>query len=214
MNIRNILSKIKTKIYRVLHSTILFRFKYGVRVSKSVWEDEYQGKKWDFLFSEDEKEHYQVIINQVESVNNKPVILDIGCGPGVLYDYFNKALKTEVNYKGIDISEVAINQAKEKFPTGDFDAVDYDFENVSGKFNVVILNEALYYFVKPIKTLRKIVDENLEKDGIMVISMFKDAANKNEVLWQEVDEEFNVLKQQVVKNDKGVAWTIKTIAVK
>src|SRR6476646_7323650 len=99
-------SIIKLNVYKVFYSTILYRFGFGYRVGKAVWDKEYENNEWEYLASEDEKEHYKATINQVNSYGGAPVILDIGCGHGVLYKYFTKLLKPGFGYLGIDISDV------------------------------------------------------------------------------------------------------------
>ncbi len=185
----------------------------NIKVTKGVWEQEYNKNKWDFLFSEDEKAHYDAIIAQVKSNNAAPEILDTGCGQGALYGYFTTSLGPGFNYQGIDISENAIKKASEKFPGINFKVVDYDFEKVTGRFNIIVFNEVLYYFVKPAKTLHKAITENLSASGVVIISMYKDSQDKNEFIWKNIDRQYKILAQQVVKNDKGTSWTIKTIAI-
>jgi 2-polyprenyl-3-methyl-5-hydroxy-6-metoxy-1,4-benzoquinol methylase len=211
MKINYLIPFIKTTITRLFYSTLLFRFGFGSRVSKGIWEKQYNDNEWDFLFSEDEKEHYRAIITQIKHYNTKPALLDIGCGHGVLYNYFNKALTSDFDYVGIDISENAIKKATEKFSGVDFKAIDYDYEMLTGQFNIIIFNEVLYYFVKPLKILHKAIKENLCAGGVLIVSMYNDDKGKNELIWKNIDEHFKVLTKEVVQNDKGVAWTIKTI---
>jgi 2-polyprenyl-3-methyl-5-hydroxy-6-metoxy-1,4-benzoquinol methylase len=208
-----IISLIKTTIYRILHKTILFRFGFGNRVGKGVWEKEYKDNRWEYLEAPEQKEHYDAIIKQIDAIDGKPVILDIGSGHGVLYTYFRNILKPGFNYKGIDISENAIVKALHNHPEADFEVVDYDFKKVEGKFNVIVFNEVLYYFVKPIKTLLKALKENLTANGVVIISMYQDDQNKNDLIWKEVDGNFKVLNTQIVENKQGVRWIIKTITL-
>jgi 2-polyprenyl-3-methyl-5-hydroxy-6-metoxy-1,4-benzoquinol methylase len=214
MAFNSLIPILKTKVYSLLHSTILYRFGYGSRVAKGVWEKQYGGTDWDFLFSEDEKAHYLAIIAQINNQSTAPKMLDIGCGHGVLYNYFKKSLTVAFGYTGIDISENAIKKANEQFPEADFKVVNYDFAPVNDKFNIVIFNEVVYYFVKPIKMLQKAFDENLLPGGVVVISMYKDAAGKNQLLWNTIGDQFKVLAQETVVNDKGASWTVKTITTK
>jgi 2-polyprenyl-3-methyl-5-hydroxy-6-metoxy-1,4-benzoquinol methylase len=205
---------LKTKIYSFLHSTVLYRFGYGNRVAKGVWEKQYSGADWDFLFSENEKGHYGAIISQLQNQTLLPKVLDIGCGQGALYQYFDRSLSTPFDYMGIDIAENAIKKAADKFPGGNFKVVNYDYTTVTEKFSAVIFNEVLYYFVKPIKTLEKAFAENVSTGGVVMISMYKDAPGKNNLIWETITEKYHVLKEATITNDKGTTWTVKTITTK
>jgi trans-aconitate methyltransferase len=208
-----LLSLLKTKVYYVFYKLILSRLGYGNRIEKGVWDKEYEQNSWEYLSSADERGHYDVIIDFVNNSTTQPEILDIGCGHGVLYAYFKNILKPGFKYKGIDISQTAIKKAMTNHPSADFKAVDYDYHKIAPKFNVIVLNEVLYYFVKPIKTLLKAAKENLTDKGVLVISMYQDDKGKNNLIWKDVEENFKVIDSAVVQNNKGVKWTIKTITL-
>jgi len=202
-------SRLKTRLNYFLYTAILNRFGYGNRVSKGVWEQQYSNGTWNYLFSEDEAGHYFSICSQIKKNTEAYSILDIGCGNGVLYDYLHKNLADSLLYSGIDISENAVEVAKTRFPSSEFNKVDYEYAVVSGRFDVVVFNETLYYFIKPMKTLAKAFRENLKNDGVLVISMCEDA--KHNGLWERINTEYRILAAETVENKKGQKWTIKTI---
>jgi 2-polyprenyl-3-methyl-5-hydroxy-6-metoxy-1,4-benzoquinol methylase len=204
-------SYLRTKIYSVLYKTVLYRLGFGRRVTKQVWEKEYTGTTWDFLASEREKVHYEAVLGQVKKAGSLESILDLGCGEGVLYDYLKKSLTEPFGYYGVDISETAVAKALQKFPGIDVKVVDYDFERVSGRFKLIIFNEVLNYFVKPIETVKKAINENLEDDGVIIISMYDDGSGRNNRIWKNIDSNFKVLSHDTVRNSTGVSWNIKTI---
>jgi 2-polyprenyl-3-methyl-5-hydroxy-6-metoxy-1,4-benzoquinol methylase len=211
MKVSYLASYLKTKISSVLYKTILYRLGFGGRVSKEVWEKQYTGTEWDFLSSEGEKAHYEALLIQVKNARSIETILDIGCGEGVLYDYLKPSLSIPFGYHGIDISETAVAKGAEKYPGIDFKIVDYDFERIDGRFKLIIFNEVLYYFVKPIKIILKAVNENLATDGIMIVSMYDDKNGRNNHIWKNIDSNFKVLLHNVVSNSEGDIWNIKTI---
>ena len=63
-------------------------------------------------------------INNFIDQNNIKTILDIGCGDGLMLS--NIGLKDDVKITGIDVSKIAINQAKHKFK----DKSNYNFFNI------------------------------------------------------------------------------------
>jgi 2-polyprenyl-3-methyl-5-hydroxy-6-metoxy-1,4-benzoquinol methylase len=213
MKLKYLISLVKTKIYGLLRSSVLVRFGFGSRIAKGVWNKEYDKNEWDFLFSEKEKVHYDAIIAQYKNIKTAPRILDIGCGHGALYHYFNRFLTPGFDYTGIDISQIAIEKASEKFPGINFNVVDYDFERLTGRFDTIVFNEVLYYFVNPIKIVQKAITENLSARGIVIISMYIDNLGKNEHIWKSIERQYKTSAPQVVSSEKGTSWTIKTIAV-
>ncbi|HWD89057.1 MAG TPA: class I SAM-dependent methyltransferase [Mucilaginibacter sp.] len=204
-------SYLKTKLYAAFYKTVLFRLGFGGRVGKDVWEKEYSGTSWDFLFSEDEQAHYDGLIKQIGQLGDIGDLLDIGCGEGVLYDYMTRSLKVPFIYHGIDISETAIRKGKEKHTGIDFKVCDFDYERVDGKFKLIIFNEVLYYFIKPIKTLQKAAADNLHPDGVMLLSMCEDPGGRNTQIWKNIDAHFKTLRHDIVRNSKGWVWNIKTV---
>ena len=206
------LSLAKRTIYQAFYATILFRFGFGERINKKVWDKQYEDNEWEYLSSEEEKEHYRAVIDQINKRGDKPVLLDIGCGHGVLYKYFTESLKPGFGYLGIDISEIAIKKATHYFPQGKFKVVDYDFEKLDGRFDIVVFNEVLNYFVKPVQTLLKAFEDNVADGGVIIISMFRQENGRIDLIWNDIDKKFNVLSTEVVTNAKGLTWTIKTIS--
>lgn len=54
----------------------------------------------------------------------EPAVLDLGCGTGELFRYFRDRGLDGVRYLGIDLSETALNHAREKFPTARWQCLD------------------------------------------------------------------------------------------
>ncbi len=204
------LSRIKARLNYVLYAIFLSRLGFGNRVSKDVWEEQYTDGTWNYLFSEDEAAHYFSICFQIKKYAKSFSILDIGCGNGVLYDYLSKNLNSALIYEGIDISENAVKAAKEKFHSAEFRKTDYDYEELTKKFDVLVFNETLYYFTKPMKTLEKAFSINLHADGFAVVSMCED--EKHNYLWERIGAKYKILAAETVENKKGQKWTIKTIS--
>jgi 2-polyprenyl-3-methyl-5-hydroxy-6-metoxy-1,4-benzoquinol methylase len=204
-------SYLKTKVYSVLHKTILYRLGFGGRVDKAVWEKQYSGSDWEFLYSEDEVEHYKALLKQINANKSIKNVLDIGCGEGVLYDYLKRNQDVNFNYTGIDISETAIAKALQKYPGSDFKVLDYDFKKMDGQYDLIIFNEVLYYFVKPLKMILKAINENLAPGGVVIISMCDDGSGRNNLIWKNIGSHVKELSHNVVHNSKGWTWNIKTI---
>jgi len=75
-------------------------------------------------------------------------ILEVGCGLGFVVDKLNKNIPDR-EIAGLDISGVAINLARKKFPHHIF--IEKDITEVAlliSKFDVIILNQVLWYILE------------------------------------------------------------------
>lgn len=182
-------------------------------VSKDTWEKQYSSGAWDYLESEKEREHYVAIVDFLKDYIKQGEILDIGCGTGVLYKYLsgNNALNDKV-YHGIDISENAVLTARQNYKGVHFNALDYQTQNIEKAFDCIIFNETLYYFENAGNTLKKCINENLQKDGKLIVSMVD--YGHHHLIWDFIDSNYQVLDQKTVTNEDGVSWTIKVLSPK
>jgi 2-polyprenyl-3-methyl-5-hydroxy-6-metoxy-1,4-benzoquinol methylase len=180
------------------------------RVSKETWERQYNSGKWDYLESDKERAHYDVIVDFVIKRLSGGEILDIGCGTGILYKYLNSnnALNNKVYY-GVDISENAILHARKNHPEGNFDVANYQTESLNRHYDCAIFNETLYYFESPLQTLQKCVDENLRKGGAIIVSMVR--YGHHHQIWDLIDKTYDITDTKTVETEDGVSWTIKVL---
>ena len=74
-----------------------------------------------------------------------PVLLDLGCGPGLLLDYLQATGRREdVSYRGIDISEAMVAAARGRWPGVPFEARDVVAEPLPPQsVDVVVMNGVL-----------------------------------------------------------------------
>lgn len=206
--IMKLLLRAQRKLRNIVHAVFFKHFGFGNRVSKAIWEEQFADDTWDYLYSKDEEAHYNKIIEFYANV--KGSVLDIGCGQGVLLNYFRESLNISTNvYCGIDISENAIKAAKQRFPDADFKQIDFENTNIKGKYDVIVFNETLYYFNRPLNTLEKCVTQNLNENGHFIISMC-DYSNHN-LIWNQIDKKYRTIREEAVQNSKGQNWTIKLL---
>ncbi|MBB6235514.1 2-polyprenyl-3-methyl-5-hydroxy-6-metoxy-1,4-benzoquinol methylase [Pedobacter sp. AK013] len=200
-----LLDKIKNKFRRLLYTFVLSKFGFGNRVSKSIWEKQFGGKDWDYLYAEAEKDHYLAIVDLFKKYGSDKV-LDVGCGQGVLYHYIKAAEAGPLNYLGIDISGNAVRKAKASFPETNFQQLDFDYQKLEGKFDVIIFNETLYYFNRPLSIIQKCIDENLNNGGYFIISMCDFTGH--EVIWQKLKQRYHFLSIEEIINLNQQKWKI------
>lgn len=162
------------------------------------------GGDWDYLYSEGEKDHY-LIITELCTKQEVGKILDVGCGQGVLYHHLSQQFRS-LDYLGIDISNHAINKAKVSFPQAKFKQLDFDYQNLEEKFDVIIFNETLYYFNKPVATIQKCISENLNNGGCFIISMCDYIGH--DVIWEKLKQRFKFSHFEEFINMNQQKWKI------
>ena len=70
-------------------------------------------------------------------------ILDIGCGRGAFVRYAKENFSYKVEYTGYDISQLAIDKAKELDKESKYEVIEWKDYNTNKKFDVICLGEVL-----------------------------------------------------------------------
>jgi SAM-dependent methyltransferase len=196
------------KIRSIFYRYILHHFGFGCRVSPETWEQQFAEGEWRYLEGDDEKEHYEIIVNFYQKFSDFGSVLDIGCGQGILFKKFKENLSfVATDYTGIDISKCATEQAVKRHPEAIFLELDFDKNPIEQRFDVIVFNESLYYFKKPSKILKRCIRENLNDNGFLIISMCDYKGHDR--IWTAIDKRFTILKAQETMNSKGQKWLIK-----
>jgi SAM-dependent methyltransferase len=63
---------------------------------------------------------FGVMMEFVAESGKRPIVLDLGCGPGLLLDYLAAAGNSPIEYRGIDLSSAMIEAARQRWPSYDF----------------------------------------------------------------------------------------------
>ena len=108
-------------------------------------------------------------------IKSKNKILDIGCGKGFFIKRIYHNFKDTIKYYGVDISEVAINLAKNYFPKAKYKTVvgeDLPFEN--NFFDYIQIIATLEHVLNPKKIIKEAY-RVLKKGGYLYIVIHKKA---------------------------------------
>jgi 2-polyprenyl-3-methyl-5-hydroxy-6-metoxy-1,4-benzoquinol methylase len=134
------------------------------------WNREYGCGTWDFLGTTRELARYSVIAGYCRHLKPGARVLDVGCGAGVLASWLTGAPIS--SYFGIDLSEVAIDQARRaNVGAAQFAVADASTFVPAQVFDVIVFNEMLYYLDKPEEHVRRFA-RALAPDGLLIVSIF------------------------------------------
>ena len=142
---------------------------------KQRWNKQYRNGRWNSLKKPIEASRYTTIKDYISTyAKNKPTILDLGSGEGVLNEYLDS--DSYAYFLGMDFSKVSIEKANTKqFPNSEFISADLHNYTPDRKFDVIIFNEAFYYVHESEKenVLQRMLDK-LEENGILIISIYRE----------------------------------------
>ena len=162
------------------------------------WDDAYGSEQLEYFSNLNESGRYSIISGYLEyvtsQVKQEPIhILDIGCGNGLLYDRTKHINYT--SWMGVDLSEVAIQQAQDLvkpipdrnilFVVGNL--LDPQFTIESKKYSVIIFNEVLYMSNDPDEMLRQ-ASLALAHEGYILVSGWRHRGDSQ--LWRKIENYF------------------------
>ncbi len=134
-------------------------------------------------------------------INQDGKIIDLGCGNGMLLKYASQFSGHKLIPFGIDISEMALEQAvNEIFPNHkeNFHLVDVNqYGFAQGKFNLIITNP---FYAKDMGELTDKCLDNLEPGGRIIYRVHDDVLRINRI--QSLDE-VSALKGYNMKTSNG-----------
>lgn len=140
------------------------------------FQETWQAAHW---ISRESQENNFNLLAQIAPFEPKDRVLDLGCGAGDLYGFFQRRGLTKIVYEGIDVSKKMIDRAWEKFPKGRFANIDfmddsfnyrYDFILASGPFNHKVDNQKEYIN----KNLEKMYSLTNKAFGVILTSKYDD----------------------------------------
>lgn len=180
----------------------------SLEFSAQQWDAEYSKRQWDYLGNISELARYSIITGYVSHIKPNASILEVGCGAGLLFNRLKYLPYSK--YTGIDISEKAIQDAtkfsdeKTIFTT----ANGANFSDNAG-YDIIIFNEALYYFDDCISVLNH-YKSMLNVGGYFIVSMVVgDISNSH---WKKIEAGLNVIDGVKITNTNGITWNCRVLS--
>src|ERR1700761_5541433 len=111
-------------------------------IDRTTWDAEYATGQWAKISDSTEMPRYALIAGFSRRFGSTASVLDVGCGEGHLANWLCQG--AERRYLGIDLSRVAVDQARAHAPQGaQFEAADAATFDPPEPFDIIVLNEIL-----------------------------------------------------------------------
>jgi SAM-dependent methyltransferase len=190
------------------------RARRGYLYGEARWDAEYSAGQWQFLHGLDQAAHYRVIELFRRRLKPGGAVLDVGCGEGVLYTEAEEMV--DARYLGIDPSAAAIAGARHRAgPNARFQLASAENFATEERFDVIVLNESLYYCRDPRATVEKYA-AMLVDDGIFIVSMalcgLRDGLTKLNI-WRDIAATTVVVAETSLVAPSA-AWIVKALRPK
>ena len=128
---------------------------------------------WDATETMSLPDKINSILDMIE-IEEGSRVLDLGTGTGVLIPYLLERVGEKGRVLGIDFSEGMLREARKKFGTLAnyelFECKDFEHETIEGKYNLIMLYCVYPHIKDPIITLKKLINDNLQPGGRLVIA--------------------------------------------
>lgn len=179
----------------------------SLEFSGQKWDSEYSSNQWDYMKNISELGRYSMITGYLGHLKPDAAILEVGCGTGILFERL-KHLPYQY-YKGMDISEKAIESAqqfandKTAFVAGN--GADFSDDQ---KYDIVIFNEALYYFDDCLAVLKHYT-QMLKPGGFFIISMVVGDISK--LHWEKIEKHYTIKDAVQTTNKFGITWHCRVV---
>lgn len=127
-----------------------------------------------------------VVSSILDCIGIKPgdSILDLGTGTGVLLPYLSQRIGENGSVTAVDISTGMLGRAKAKYSdlhNVTFRLLDFEKQLIEDCFDLIILYCVYPHIEDPISTLLKLIDNNLNDHGRIIIAFPCDEAFINSI---------------------------------
>jgi SAM-dependent methyltransferase len=184
-----------------------------LRDSRERWNHQFEKGRWDNLRDPVELERIELVANLVKKyTRQQPRVLEMGSGEGFFRQLFQPNDFSE--FIGSDLADVAIERANKQF--GDaktrFYAVDMNDFAPEGRFDAIVVNEAIYYANDVAALIRRFARHHLNEGGIFIITVHKKYKHEAE-LWENILSVTQEIDAAHISNEWS-RWDIKVLKPK
>jgi SAM-dependent methyltransferase len=179
---------------------------------RASWEDTYAAGQGSSLRAPHQRARHYAIAGLVGDLfPGGAAILDVGCGYGTLWEQVSPRA---MSYVGLDLSSEVVGECRRSFSADSrcsFVQADFEAYPAIGEFDVVVLNEVLYYF--PLRRVDAIMSRafaQLRPGGVVIVSMNRNF--KARWLWWCLRGGAPARSLRVENLDTGSYWTVKVYA--
>jgi SAM-dependent methyltransferase len=149
--------------------------RWGPKAAKQrVWNSEYEKGKWQYQRQGPNNEDVEPVYEFVERYATDGTVLDLGCGSGMTALEMRNTFRS---YVGVDVSDVAISNARAVLENGvnratkvRFFAADISSYVTDENFSVILFRESIYYV--PMHMIKSMLDRyarNLILGGAFIV---------------------------------------------
>lgn len=148
---------------------------FVIKDGKFIGEFEKMYQKFDDPWHQQEviKDSYSRL-NTVLTLKNIHArhVLEVGCGLGVFTNYLSQEL-SDISVSGMDISETAIERARDRYPdltfvVGDLKNINKYLSQSDYEYDVIIFSELIWYILTDIKVILNKIKQKFE--GYLIIN--------------------------------------------
>ena len=177
---------------------------------KQLLDREYADGVWDYLADLPELGRFSVLAGYCQALVERPNILEIGCGEGLLAEKLCTA--RIASYIGVDISQTAVDRARKKrIPNMTFVAADAAGFQPSATHNLILFTECLEYFDDPLALVQR-YEPSLADRGFIIVSMFIGVdTNRSKRIWKMLSRSYSTFDETSVSNSRGLSWIIRVL---
>jgi 2-polyprenyl-3-methyl-5-hydroxy-6-metoxy-1,4-benzoquinol methylase len=173
-------------------------------MDQATWDREYAAGEWSKLGNLDEVPRYALVAGYIRTLGPAASVLDVGCGEGNLSHWLFESGKRR--YMGVDVSRVAVLEARAHSSSeARFEIADAATFDPGEQFDIIVLNEVLYYMAEPEVVLER-YEAFLRPEGRLIISMYR--VPESICAWRRCASRLEVQHSVLLRGSNATEWNI------